>query len=294
MSPYLAFFTKKNTAGYYLALCLLVGLGVPRDVSARGDFSNKTIHVQVVRVIDGDTLEIASGDRVRLLHINTPETGEVGANEATILSRNLVENKEVKLKFGKVAEDHYGRLLAEVSIEGKSLNEALVRAGLAHVFFIPPVKAKAIKRLVKAQVQARKEKAGIWKDDPRYGGTFHITSFHHDAPGDDRENLNGEYVRIANIGSKKGNLKGFQVVNSRREGVTLPAMSLPVGRTVKIRVGSGKSQLSASKGQQKHFMNRDKPLWSNRGDEAILLRPDGTVEDLVKSKASRYGRSPKR
>jgi len=267
-----------------------LGLAFPANAVARANFSNKVIKVTVVRVIDGDTFELASGDNVRLLHINTPETGEVGAAEATALSRSLVHNKPVELHFGKVFEDHYGRLLAEVYSEGTSVNQALVEAGLAHVFFIPPVPHKAQKRLVKAQIIAREKNVGIWKDDPRYAANFHITSFKHNAPGDDRENLNGEYVRIANIGSAPANLNGYRVLNQRGDGVTLPSIRLPVGRTVKIRVGSGKSQIRAKKGQQYFYMGRTMPLWSNKGDEAVLRRADGSIEDRVPTKKSRFSK----
>ena len=255
---------------------------------SRANFSNKTISTKVVRIIDGDTFELASGDSVRLLHINTPEKGEVGADEATALCKKLAENKTVELRFGKVFEDHYGRLLAEVYAEGQSINQRLIEEGLAHVFLIPPVPAKDRKRLIKAQVNARSKGVGIWKEDPRYSGEFHITSFKHNARGDDRENLNGEYVRIANIGSKPANLEGDRIENKRGEGLTLPAIRIPVGRTIKIRVGTGKAQLKPRKGQQYHYMGRTQPLWSNKGDEAVLKRPDGSIEDKVQSKKSRF------
>jgi len=278
----------------WLVVASLLILVFPHQVDARGNFANKVIKTKIVRVIDGDTFELASGDSVRLLHVNTPETGEVGADEATELCRALIENKEVEIHFGEVFEDHYGRLLAEVRAEGKNLNETLVRAGFAHAFFIPPVPAESQTRLVKAQIAARKANVGIWKDDPRYAGTFHITSFKHNAPGDDRENLNGEYVRIANIGSTPANLKGYKLLNQYEDGAVLPSIRIPVGRTVKIRVGSGKSQLLPRKGQQSIHLGRTRPLWSNDGDEAILMRPDGVIEDRVPSKKRRSSKKRRR
>ena len=38
--------------------------------------------VTVVRVVDGDTLDVSSGERVRLIGIDTPEVGECGDDEA--------------------------------------------------------------------------------------------------------------------------------------------------------------------------------------------------------------------
>ncbi|MBR57373.1 MAG: hypothetical protein CMH54_04865 [Myxococcales bacterium] len=250
------------------------------------DFSGATRMLPVVKAIDGDTIELASGDRVRLLHINTPERGEDGSEQATEMTRSWTVDKKVEVRFGKVAQDRYGRYLAEIFVDGKSLNEELVRQGWAHAFFIPPIDKAAYKRIVAAQVEARTEKRGIWNSDPRYRGAFHITSFHHDAPGDDRKNLNGEYVRIVNISTGTRDLRGFRLENERGRGVKFPRIKLPVGRTISVRSGSGKSQTRARRGQQVYFMKLKMPLWRNKGDVAILRKPDGAEEDRVKSKVS--------
>ncbi len=252
------------------------------------NFSGATLMLPVVKAIDGDTIELASGDRVRLLHINTPERGEDGADKATELTRSWTVDKRVEVRFGKVAQDRYGRYLAEIFVDGKSLNEELVRQGWAHAFFIPPIDKSAYRRIVAAQVNARSKKRGIWASDPRYRGAFHITSFHHDAPGDDRKNLNGEYVRIVNIATRTKNLKGFRLENERGRGVTFPHIRLPVGRTISVRSGTGKSQTRAKRGQQVYFMKLKMPLWRNKGDVAILRKPAGAEADRVKSKISIY------
>lgn len=256
----------------------------------RPELANQRVGEEVVRVIDGDTMELASGYRVRLLHINTPETGELGADEAKALAQERCEGKVVTLAFGDTPQDHYGRLLAEVWVGDQSVNEALVEAGLAHAFFIPPVDEAATARIIAAQIEARKGRRGIWASDPRYQGAFHITSFKHNPPGDDRENLNGEYVRIGNVSGQPENLRGHRVENKRGDGILLGEVVVPVGRTIKIHVGSGPSNLDASKGQQRLHMGRDWPLWSNRGDLAILRAPDGGIVDQVPNKASRFAR----
>lgn len=250
-------------------------------------WSGKTRDLKVVKVIDGDTVELASGDRVRLLHINTPEKGEPGAQEATDYARRKAQNKVVEIRFGKVPRDRYGRFLAELFVEGKSINEALVRQGLAHAFFIPPIDQEANKRIVAAQVEARLQKRGIWSSDPRYSGAFHITSFHNNAPGDDRENLNGEYIRLANISVKPENLKGYRLENQAGESFVFPNVTLPVGRTMAIHTGKGRSLLSASSGQQVFFLKRTRPMWHNKGDKATLKDPNGNLVDEVASKKKR-------
>ncbi len=250
-------------------------------------WSGVTRNLKVVKAIDGDTVELASGDRVRLLHINTPEKGEPGSSEATAYTRKLSQNKTVKIKFGRVPRDRYGRFLAELFVNGKSINEGLVRKGLAHAFFIPPIDQEANRRVVAAQVEARTQKRGIWSSDPRYRGAFHITSFHHNAPGDDRENLNGEDIRLANISVRPENLKGYRLENKAGEDFVFPDVVLPVGRTMSVHSGSGRSLIRAKSGQQVFFLNRKRPMWTNTGDRAILKNTQGEVVDEVPSKQRR-------
>jgi len=97
------------------------------------------------RIIDGDTFELSTGEKVRLICIDTPETGEPGAQEATDFLTELILNKEVRLEKDISETDKYGRLLryvwVNVSLEGGSeseeevfVNRILVREGYASVF----------------------------------------------------------------------------------------------------------------------------------------------------------------
>ena len=88
----------------------------------------------VLRVIDGDTVELTSGERVRYIGIDTselfPET-QCRAQEAAELNRYLVEGKEVELLPGPENRDRFGRLLRYVFAENVFVNAQLVREGLA-------------------------------------------------------------------------------------------------------------------------------------------------------------------
>jgi micrococcal nuclease len=85
----------------------------------------------VVRVIDGDTFEIAQGQRVRLFGVNTPERGQSCFSEATERLRQLA-GRSVGVEFGPRPADQYGRLLYYVyTAEGESIDEILVREGPA-------------------------------------------------------------------------------------------------------------------------------------------------------------------
>jgi micrococcal nuclease len=92
-------------------------------------------------VIDGDTVIIAGGERVRYIGIDTPEMGsnpEAFAREATDANRALVEGKAVRLERDVSETDRYGRLLRYVWVGGTMVNVELVRRGLAEAKAYPP------------------------------------------------------------------------------------------------------------------------------------------------------------
>jgi micrococcal nuclease len=102
---------------------------------------------QVIRVVDGDTLEARIGDEVedvRLIGIDTPETVEPGAPvqcfgpRASSFAHHLLEGRRVRLVFGAERRDAYGRLLAYAYIDHRFLNAELLRRGLARKLAIPP------------------------------------------------------------------------------------------------------------------------------------------------------------
>ena len=90
-------------------------------------------------VTDGDTIEVDGLGKVRFVGVNTPERGV----EGYICSKRFVQkfclNKEVSLDIDDSKyTDKYGRYLAVVIVDGKNLNEMLLKEGLAEVMYIPP------------------------------------------------------------------------------------------------------------------------------------------------------------
>ena len=108
----------------FLALCACTGA---EETILRCDDCPET---QVIRVIDGDTLETARG-RVRLFGVDTPERGERCASNATNRLQKLAGGS-VRLEDGPRLTDPGGRSLAYVYTEsGLSVDEILLREGLA-------------------------------------------------------------------------------------------------------------------------------------------------------------------
>ena len=259
-----------------LTLFLATVLASPTAVAQSADNAPDT--GRVVQVYDGDTLTLESGDRIRLRWVNTPELRpkEDYGIEAREAAKALVLGKEVQLVFGKVKRDGYGRLIAGVEIDGTDLSTHLLELGLAHLFIIPPDDADHAARRA-AQTKARSASRGIWSTE-RYEGVLHITSFHANADGDDRENVNGEYLRVCNVSDRPVDLDGFRISEQSGGSWTLPPLLVPPGHTFKIHSGKGSNQGDPSE-QLAVFLGSDTPIWNNTRDRATLYDRHGRMID---------------
>jgi len=117
---------------------------------------------RVTYVVDGDTLEIDSGERVRLLCIDTPEEGEYYYNEASDYLESLVLGEEVELVDGVSDVDKYGRLLRFVYVGDLFVNEKMVRGGYARAYLYSS-DATSCSEIEAAESEARDEGLGIWE-----------------------------------------------------------------------------------------------------------------------------------
>jgi micrococcal nuclease len=118
----------------------------------------------VARVIDGDTFELAGGDRVRLLGIDTPEKGEPFADRATFFLDSLALGKPVRLEFAENRRDSYGRLLGYAYIDSVFVNKAILDNGLGYWYLFKDNESQRleVKELLAAQRAALARRAGIW------------------------------------------------------------------------------------------------------------------------------------
>jgi hypothetical protein len=88
--------------------------------------------LSVTHVVDGDTLDLSNGERVRLVGIDAPEAGTCGAAEATARLGALVANKTVAVQAGaRDDRDGYGRLLRYVDTGNVDAGRVLIGEGLA-------------------------------------------------------------------------------------------------------------------------------------------------------------------
>jgi micrococcal nuclease len=139
-------------------------------------------NILVKRAVDGDTLLLESGERVRLIGIDTPEMHEskklyrdserskqdiktiqdLGKRSAEF-TRNLVEGKPVRLEFDVDRYDKYKRLLAYVYLvsDGTFVNAKIIEEGYASVMTYPP-NVKHTDEFVKLYREARENNRGLW------------------------------------------------------------------------------------------------------------------------------------
>ncbi len=128
--------------------------------------------VTVARVIDGDTIELASGERLRYIGINAPENTsqkECFGQEATAANRQLVEGKQVRLEKDVSETDRYGRLLRYVYLDNEMINEILVAQGYAFASAYPP-DVKYQENFSTQEKTARERGSGLWGGCPLAGG----------------------------------------------------------------------------------------------------------------------------
>lgn len=129
--------------------------------------STNLLGTLVTKVIDGDTIEIESGQRVRYIGIDTPETvhpdikTQCFGAESSSKNKELVEGKRVRLEKDISETDKYGRLLRYVYVGDVSVNDLLVREGYANSSSYPP-DIKYQNQLNQAQQEAQQASRGLW------------------------------------------------------------------------------------------------------------------------------------
>jgi micrococcal nuclease len=124
---------------------------------------------QVRRVVDGDTILLTSGERVRLIGVDTPESVKPGtpvqcfARRASAFTHTLLDGAAVRLVYGAERRDRYGRLLAYVyrARDGLFVNAELVRRGYARTLEIAPNTGHA-RQFAALASGARRAGKGLW------------------------------------------------------------------------------------------------------------------------------------
>jgi endonuclease YncB( thermonuclease family) len=167
---------RQPRLGLALFLCLLITACAPREAATAciADTAGLQQH-RVEYVVDGDTLHLAGGEKLRLVGVNTPELGRDGRPDEPLASaaRRALEAEVVAvaglvwLQDAEEQRDRHGRLLAYAfNRDGESISARLIRQGLGfHVAISPNVAWAGC--LAQAEQAARSSGLGIWSE-PEY------------------------------------------------------------------------------------------------------------------------------
>ena len=244
----------------------------------------------VREVIDGDTIVLHDGRKVRYLGINAPERRQPYAREGTNANRRMVTGLPVRLEFDQVRADRHGRLLAYVyatkcEVRGAKcgqeilVNEQLLAEGLAHVFFMPP-NTRFTERFLQVQEKAHTAKRGMWK---AVRGPLKITRIEPKGNAEEGKEALGEFVRIANIADRSLDVSGYSIADRDGHRYEFPSAQLRPGYVLTLVTGEGQDRRDQV-GPVTLYWNSRAGVWNDRGDTAYLRDPKGEVVDRFEYK----------
>jgi micrococcal nuclease len=268
------------------------------------------VDVTVVRVVDGDTVVVqfpnGTEEKVRLIGVDSPEVfsdndpveyGVVNTtagrkclddwgDRATDFAKDRLAGESVRLTFDEnlPRRGYYGRLLAYVSHENRSFNYRLIATGHARVFeseFVLRPEYETTQR------RARSAGRGLWacasdpettdNRTPTSGGTaadtgLELVEIRADAPGNDNENPNGEYVTFENRGEDPIDLSGWRVRDEAGQTYRFPrGTDLAPGERLTLRTGTG------TDGEGVRYWGQSGAVWNNGGDVVTVVDDEGRV-----------------
>jgi micrococcal nuclease len=163
----------RGAAFWFVIVLIVIWRAFSAKLPGAPALLDEGIH-EVARVVDGDTLLLTSGARVRLQGLNTPETVkpehevEAWGPEASQFTKDFVDKARhrVRLTFGMERKDRYERFLAFVWNGDVMLNEELIRAGLAYARRDYRYSDEMKRRFTRAQDEAKRAGRGIWSTPP--------------------------------------------------------------------------------------------------------------------------------
>ena len=231
-------------------------------------------------IVDGDTLYVSgpAGElEVRIIGMNTPESGECFSEEATDALGELVAGNDLVLVVDRSDVDQFGRALRYVeTADGVDVGAELVANGFAIARRYPPDDARA-DRYAALQREAQAAGRGLWAADAcgasDLDGVEIVIDVNADAPGDDGANLNGEWVRFTNAGAQAIDLDGWEVADeSSSNRYTFSDLRLEPGAEVTLFSGCGPDDDTA-----RYWCVSGSAVWNNSGDTVFLRDRNGNI-----------------
>ncbi len=249
----------------------------PPDTATSGNITGNTTY-EVAEIIDGDTFILQNKNRVRLLGINTPETDNFFYYEARDMLVLLLADMHVMLEKDISDVDGYGRLLRYAYSNRVFINLEMVKRGFANTYTVGP-DVRYAELFLAAERFARENELGLWKlsdmcsnvhPDTEFEGPIEVC-LNFDAYGDDRKNLNGEYLTLTNLGDEDLNLAGWTVKDSGTNIYDFKRYILKKNSRIILFSGSGDDILDT------FFWNSASPVWNNDHDRVYIRDKNGLL-----------------
>ncbi len=203
---------------------------------------------KILRVIDGDTIELEDGRKVRLLNINTPEKNEMGSELGKEFLKKL-ENKSIKIEI--LGEDKYKRNLGRIYYD-QYINLELVKNGFAVKFL---VEEDELKEFDNAEKEAIKNSKGIWKKS-NFSECLNV-----------KIDKYKEFVKINNKCSEI-NFKNWILRDESRKKYLFPNFHI---EEITLYSGTGENN------EKELFWNSKTNIWNNDRDTLYIFDSGGGI-----------------
>lgn len=229
----------------FLFALMITGL-VASDIYLLSYRQDSRERVVISKILDGDTLDLEDGRRIRLANVNAPEKNQP-LSELSIGFLKAYENKSVDIEI--IGVERYGRLLAKI-YSGPYLNLELVRRGFAHKYL---VSSNEEKEFEKAELFALKNGLGIWNRSSYYGCL------------DLEIHKKDEFLVIEN---RCQDLRGLSL---KDESTKTSRFDILAGQKVSIHSGKGKSE------EGEIFLNSQRNIWNDDKDSVFIRDGQGLL-----------------
>ena len=147
--------------GFFVLGLMVRGGATPERLESQQLSGGGSQFSTVTYVVDGDTVEIDTGERVRLIGIDAAERDAPFYRESRDTLSRLVLNKKVRMEKDVSDKDYYNRLLRYLYVDDTFVNLEMVRQGYATVFMYPP-DVTYTAQFLEAQQEARSKQLGLW------------------------------------------------------------------------------------------------------------------------------------
>jgi endonuclease YncB( thermonuclease family) len=222
-------------------------------------------------VSDGDTFRTVDGEYVRLLGINTEETGQPHSAEAKSRLEQLLSGGKIKMERDEEDVDRYGRLLRYVWAGETFVNIELAREGHAHVYIIEP-NVKHSSELRAAEREAIEARRGLWEESPF---AVDIASL-NPVQGSGTAGLSIEAVVLRNNGTVSIDMTNWTCKDESTHIYNFQGASLQPGGSLSLRSGYGTNTATEV------YWNIETSIWNNDGDICFVRDENGLLVDAVR------------